>query len=291
MDLVHRITLEGHSLTQDDRNVLERVCGVSSRKIGYRTVFLSMKDDDPRWPTLREILTRTSGRDLPVRCFTNGERNVASWLAISPVSHHGWPGTKPIRDRLQSLFATPGTTICPRCESERGTPRSPLFLAGEPRWTNSDFLQIDGFRDLWFTRPEVYHEIFRPFGVRSRPVLHRTTGEPLRTVVELRSTMEDAPLRIPEEPAWNPVRCPGCDAAYFNVGEWGGWLPGDRVIPPFDREISGNVHFLTTRERFFSTRAPEGTTWRVCAISQPLFRAIRFHHLRGIACEPIGWSE
>lgn len=293
MDVLHRITLDDQQLTPQDRDQLEEH-GVSSWEVRRRTVFLTVRDDDPNWPQLRELVQRTGGRDLPVRTFTNGERNVARWLAITPVSHHGWPGTKPIRDSLNSLFAVPGTTICPDCESTRGTRGSSdslLYFAGEPSWQKTDFLQIDGFRDLWFTRPEIYHDVFEPLGVRSRPVLHRFKRTPLRTVVELIPTMENVSLQLPEEPQWETVRCPTCGVSRLDVGKWGGWVPEQGVLPPIEGMVPESVHFLTTRQGFTATTVPEGYTWRLCLISQTLFRAIRFRHLRGIASEPIGWEE
>ena len=296
MDRVHRISLDGSRLTMDDRTLLNTLAGVDT-SINRRNFFVTIDDDDPRWPDLSQLVRRLGGSDRPTKRFTDGERNVAEWLATSPVSYHGHPGIRPIRDRLGEFFDSPsGDPLCPHCETGRQRTSEPLPMAGEPHWERSDFLQIDALRDLWFARPEVYATVFEPLGVLCRPVVNRRTGESLCTIVELVPQRTNVPLSIPSddsgaEPLWISVHCGVCGAVGFEIGAAAGWLPGDRVIPAPAAKLPPGFHFVTTQERWTAATKPECRTWSLVLISQTLFQRLRHHTLRGIACEPTGWEE
>ncbi|MDD3469670.1 MAG: hypothetical protein PHE53_06775 [Thermoguttaceae bacterium] len=298
MDLIHRIAIERKYLRAEDLEFLV-ACGLPLRRRENRMIFLSIRADDPCWPRLESLVQRAGGRDVASKSFTSGERHIAEYLAITPVSYHGHPGFQPLRNRADDFFVNAcGNGLCEHCGAYETQTETPLVLAGEIRWENRDLLQIDPFRDLWFTTPKVYAEVFEPFGVTCREVRNRFTDERLRSVVQLLPTVTDVPLHLSQESGWPVTICPICGIVSCEVGTSGGWLPAARWLPRFEVELPADTHFFTSRERFSDRNSIfeehsvlDKNCWRACFASQTLFRQMLQYHLRGVYWEPLGWEE
>ena len=297
MDLIHRIAIERNRLQSEDLDFLV-TCGLPSCRRENRVLFLSIRADDPHWSRLDALVQRVGGRDTVSKSFTKGERHIAEYLAITPVSYHGHPGFQPLRKRADEFFINAcGYGRCENCGAYEKQTNSPLVLADEVRWDNRDLLQIDTFRDLWFTTPRSYAEVFEPFGVSYREVRNRFTGEKLRSIIQLLPTETDVPLHLSAESGWAVTTCPVCGVTSCEVGTTDSWLPSARWLPRIETKISPTTHFFTSRERF-SHQTPSQETnrssqnaWRACLVSQSLFRQMLQHHLRGVYWEPLGWEE
>src|SRR5262249_23183770 len=108
--------------------------------------------------------------------------NVASEILVMvPEWHHGYP--QPEKDFGFLHMTYDPTSLC-----RLGTgavQMAPFRIKNEPKWGRRGILQLNWIFDEYFVRPEVWHGVFQPLGVRCRPVLLHSTGNEAASIVQL----------------------------------------------------------------------------------------------------------
>ena len=137
---------------------------------------------DPKWPAVeRWYASYRTGPALTETRFSAAELNNARSLHLSPSWHWSYP--LPDEDFGYRETTYGGSSRCPSCGI--GLVQSaPFTLRGEPKWGSRNILQINWVFGEYFVTPQLWSEVFAPFGIKSREVLSRK-GTPLQSVVQL----------------------------------------------------------------------------------------------------------
>jgi hypothetical protein len=126
----------------------------------------------------------------------------------------------------------------------------------------------------YFVRPEVWHDVFEPFGVKCRPVLQYKKETELKTVVQLDIT-ELATSSLRSNDLLTTELCPVCGLGKYDYS-------GHGPYPTF--EVPQSQDMFKTQECF-------GGGWevfRLIIISQDLYRHIlKKKQTRGVSFIPM----
>lgn len=270
MDIIHRVTMGEEELAQ----LAERMDDIVLRPVDYGApwdlVPFEFKESDPEWPRLRPVLEEIGAVDIVWTEFTEAELLAADYLTVNAkrpsgypqpeVTHQGW------LERTYDLSAYDEQTGVGARQIR------PFRFKREPRWGTKDVHELNWVMDELFVRPEVWQDVFEPFGVGCRPVVRHSSGEELETVVQL-------DIR---ETATAPLRHGGLtvDAVTASgIPKYEFWLRG--YFPPF--AAPQNADLFKTQDWFGSG----GQAYRPIIASAELFRAIRERGLRGFRFRPL----
>ena len=143
-------------------------------------------------------------------------------------------------------------------------------MSGEPRWGRRGILQLNWVFDEYFVLPEVWEASFRPFDVPARPVLHASTEENLKTVVQL-----ELPVGASCSLAGHPrSTCGSCGRERYQPVVKGRF---PRV------EMDSTRHAVKTEEHFGSG----GASARAVLVSKALYEALRDAKVAGAVFTPV----
>jgi hypothetical protein len=157
--------------------------------------------------------------------------------------------------------------------------QAPFRIKAEPK-TRSGIFSLEWVHDEFFVRPELFDEVFRPFGVESLPVLHHRTGLPAETLIQLKiDKVSASPRNLSGIVGYGVETCPICSRRkYVHQFPW---------APPSFLTSPGPWALFKSQEYFGSG----GSAWRAIIVSNELYQAIAKYKLRSIRFEPLDDHE
>jgi hypothetical protein len=250
-------------------------------------VIPDISEDDPVWPTVALLLDEYHRAwtahpenaffvenfgsvadplaDMARAKFSDRDRKAAAYLSLD-ASLIGFPQPQDILRFYEPTYKT----ACSKCRigSEQ---IFPLCLSGEPKWARSrGMFMLNWVPDEFLVRPEMYVEVFRPFGIASRPVLDYESQEVLKTVVQL-----DIPLRADVDVA---------KATYDICGSCGG--------RSYDRDARNYTPMpLSAPGPLFKSNQWFNPFHSIVYMTQHLFRSIGQSGFRGAYSIPCAAAE
>ena len=146
--------------------------------------------------------------------------------------------------------------------------RNSFRLLSEPTWGNKSILQLNWVYDCFFTTPEVYETVFRPFGIDIMPVVSHKTGKRLERVVQLiierSANLMSYPTRLLIH------TCVECSRNKYS-NQHIGYFPNTVIIP--------NRHMVATVE-YFGT---DNKAYTEVLVTNKLYREIIANRLKGVS--------
>lgn len=268
MQIIHRISI---SCTPEIRRELASM-GLSvgaGNRIASDLVTFEVDESQAEWPSVRSWLERRQPLDVVSTRFTRQEVQAAGWLELVPDWHYGYP--QPRDDEFGYLDATFDlTNYCHRCGVGK-VQKAPFQMKGEPKWGRRNILQLNWVFDEYFVTPEIWASVFKPHGVRSRPVLSTKLAE-LKTVVQL--VVEEHVHVVTEGLPKEEPACSVCGRVKY--------LPIQRgPFPAIVEEPSGSM--ARTRESFGSGASANSGV----IMSQALVRDATGAGIRGVSFRPV----
>jgi len=173
MQIIHRISV---STTPQIRKELADL-GLA---VGEGFVTFEVEESNPAWPEFGSWISRRGAVDVVSTKFTAAELKAASWLALAPTWHCGYP--QPEDGYLEVTYDLSG--YCPAC-GIGAVQRGPFRMKGEPKWGRNEILQLNWVFGEFFAKPALWSRAFERVGVQSRAVLDADRASPLSTVVQL----------------------------------------------------------------------------------------------------------
>ncbi len=176
MKIIHRIGLNADSHDQAEfRNAgIEIPLGIHAFEIA---------ESDPRWDRVFALAQKRHAISLTSTKFNTDELDRAKFLTLSPTWHHGYP--QPDEDFGYRQLTFDLTDYCESCGI--GKKQNATFrFKKAPTWGNNSILQLNWVFDEYFVKPDLWDEIFKPFGIACQPVVLNNTGKELDNVVQLK---------------------------------------------------------------------------------------------------------
>ncbi len=255
-----------HTLTFPKENHIEAQLariGIKSRD----SIILNFQifEHDTLWPKISELCAQYNPVDIVKTTFSRSELKQADHLLLIPSWHHGYPMLDDDFGFLNITFDT--TDYCTVCGIGRQQ-NGPFRMKAEPKWGRRSILQLNWILDEYFVKPEVYANVFEPFGIPSLEVLHYKTNEPLTGVLQLiLAETSQSLLEISAQPSES---CPKCGRKKF--------LP--LIKGPFPGFVSspGCAQISKTQEIFGSG----GSANKRVVVTQELYSAMFEAKVRGV---------
>jgi len=175
LKVTHRISL---SVDKPIKKQLDRL-GVDVQ-LGFES--FEIEEDTQLWSTLEPFIQKWDAVDVVSSKFTRAEINLAKYLRMCASWHWGYPQPDNDFGYLEQCFDLSDYSA----QSGIGkVQKAPLRMKGEPRWGKKHILQLNWLFDIFFVQPQVWQDVFKPFGVACSPVVDHATGHELKTVVQL----------------------------------------------------------------------------------------------------------
>jgi hypothetical protein len=237
-------------------------------------LWFDIDESDPAWDELRQLVPEWSAEDgcdpenfgIAHTEFSSAELKLATYLKIGAWLH-GYP--QPEDDFGYRKATYDLSDFCSACGIGKKQ-IAPFRMKGEPKWGTRHILQMNWVFDQFFVRPEVWNDVFEPFGIGFRQVVNHRNGADLTSVVQL-----DITARVQTRCMNNPSEdCPACGRKkYFPVTR--GMFPAIDEIAP--------AHAAKSIEYFGSG----ASAWNAVLISARLFQAIQKARLKGAVFTPV----
>lgn len=261
MRIIHRISIASSPEIRGELAALGVVVGASG------LVTFEVDESHEAWPSLRSWIASRRAVDIVSTKFSERELADASWLALEPGWHHGYP--QPDEEHFGYRDATYSRAgFCEPCGIGL-TQKAPFQMRSEPKWGRNGILQLHWVFDEFFVTPEVWRAVFQPHGVGCQPVLD-TRGAELKTVVQL-VIQEEASVVVE---GLASERCAQCGRIKY--------LPVTRgAFPPLVGAPSARM--VRTREYFGSGAA----AYRGVLVSRDVARALTEEKVRGASVRPV----
>lgn len=269
MRFVHRITMNAGP---DSLGVLTRL-GIGFQgpiPLASSFCWFEIAESHPAWNEVKSYLSEWDAGDNVRTIFTKTEMKNAPCWQMMPSWMSGYPQPEGDFGYQDLCF---DKQLCKRCGIGRKQ-IAPMRLKGEPKWGKKGILVLIWIFDEFFARPEIWHEIFRPFGVKCRPVVHHKTGRELKTVVQLRiDAVATSPIALP--PDHTTEECPECGQVKFHPIQPVGFYPN--FVSPQTQAI------FRSQEIFGSG----GSASNVIFVGRDLFQRIRAMKPPGASFWPV----
>lgn len=150
-------------------------------------------------------------------------------------------------------------------------------LDGEAKWGKKDIASANFIEDIFFVKPEIYEEIFRPLNIKSLPVLNYKTKEPLKSVVQIvQQGISPYKLNINDKKHIKEV---------IYIEQWDLKkivLRADTYYPSFINTPQ-NIDFFYTQEYFGDGSDNQRNT----IISQKLYQILKKYNIKGLNYYPM----
>jgi hypothetical protein len=228
---------------------------------------------DPTWETISDLMQRY------------GIPDYGSVIEYSPIElvepdflkmWFDWPNGYPLPDDNAGYEKTTydDTQGCDQCGMGY-VQKEPFRIKGEPKWGRRCYMKLNWVNDEYFVRPEIWHEVFKPFGIRSRPVLKYKGDTALETVVQL--DISDFATSSLKNNSMLIERCSVCGRERYRYVDIN-YYP----YPTF--EVPQSFPLFKTKEYFGSG----GESIRYIVISQDLYRyMLKRKQVRGVHFIPL----
>lgn len=144
-------------------------------------------EEDARWGRLNSFINyseenrRASGHTI-ITEFTKKEQNAAHYLEVSSKWHHGYPEPSDTMDYLELTYNL--DDYCAVCGVGKHQ-KAPFRFKKSPVWGQKNILQLYWIYDEYFVKPEIWQDLFEPFGIGCRPVVLDKSDKVLDAVVQL----------------------------------------------------------------------------------------------------------
>jgi len=264
MEIIHRFTFVADSVA---RATLARL-GLS---ITVGLTSLDISEVHSHWEDIAAWMANRRAVDVIRTTFSREEILDASWLAVEPAWHYGYP--QPHQDAFGYLDATyDQTQYCKQCGCGL-TQKAPFQMRGEPRWGRNTVLQLNWVFDEYFVRSEYFAETLEPLGIVARPVIDRK-GQRLTTAVQL-VVSDEVGLR---NESLRRSQCPACGRTKY--------FPSPRgYFPSTLNEATGDV--VKTKEWF----GDGANAYHDVLVSHRVASTLITHGVRGITFRPVESSD
>lgn len=228
-------------------------------------VAFDLSEDHPNWRVF-SVLLKEWGHDEHLRWtqFTSLEIDSARWLQLS-AWHNGFPQPQELEEFVKVTYDL--TNWCPQCSAGK-IQNAPFRIKIEPKWNRRGIMTLFWVHDQFFVPPAIWETVFKPFGIRCRPVANRK-GVELKTVVQL--VVEDEIDIVTR--GLTPIHCNACGRDKYH------WVTRG-MFPAMEDEPKAAI--VRTKQAF-------GDGWgiRPVLISQELHRAMIAHNVRGAEFTPV----
>ncbi len=238
--------------------------------VGSRDIYW-IKESHPDWQSLAPLLKEWKVNDILYPEFTKTELENASYLSMNANLHTGYPMPEDDFDYIKVIYGVKNEEGPLKIGLEQ---KFPFHMRGEPPWGTRQLIQMHWEYGFFFTKPEIWESVFRPFGIEIFPVIKHSTGKYLTTVVQLKSQGQ-SPAKLMLD------GCPYEDTpqGIKNYRLQGLYAKG--FIPAF--EFDPGLHYFTTQEYYGSG----GAANHIVVVSQELFQAIQKNKLKGVNFLPL----
>jgi len=264
MQIIHRFTFVADSIAQATLAGLDLSIAVGLTSVDISEAY-SHWEDIAAWMADRRAV------DVVRTTFSREEILDASWLAVEPAWHHGYP--QPREDAFGYLDATYDLTqYCGECGCGL-TQKASFQMRGEPRWGRNTVMQLNWVFDEYFVRSEYFAETLEPLGIVSRPVIDGK-GQRLKTTVQLVVSDE---VGLCNE-SLRGAQCPACGRTKY--------FPYPRgYFPATLSETTGDV--VKTKEWF----GDGARAYHDVLVSHRVASELLAHDVRGITFRPVESSD
>jgi|SRR6218665_122890 len=261
MQIIHRISISSTPEIRGELAVMGVIVGASG------LVTFEIDETHEAWPALRLWIARRKAADIVSTKFSERELAEASWLALEPSWHHGYPQPDEARFGYRDATYT-RSKFCEQCGIGLEQ-KAPFQMKSEPKWGRNAILQLHWVFDEFFVTPALWSTVFKPNGVGCRPVLD-PKGAELKTVVQL-VIQEEVGVAVEGLAA---ERCAHCDLLKY--------LPiSQGAFPPLANAPS--VRIAKTREYFGSGASAH----RSVLVSRDVAWALATEKIRGASVRPV----
>jgi hypothetical protein len=217
---------------------------------------------------LEKVFIDWNVADIVTTSFSKEEVSVATWRALEPEWHWGYPQPSELEfGYLKATYDLSG--YCGECGV--GLKQiAPFQLKSEPKWGKRGILQVNWVFEEFFVTPEVSRKVFRPHGVESRPVLGANEKE-LKTVLQLIEAPSLVDLRVDGLVA---QKCQRCGRTKF--------VPPSKGFYPALKEKPSGAYVKT--EQYFGSGS---SAYRGVIVSRELGQMIARERVRGASQRPV----
>ncbi|MDP3389236.1 MAG: hypothetical protein Q8Q45_07685 [Methylococcaceae bacterium] len=264
MKIIHRLTFRYDS---------KIIAIVNELGIPFKDGFIcvcKIAENDARWHELSELLKPFDivkcGHTL-IAEFSKKELDTADYLEIVSKWHHGYP--EPSDTIMGFMELTYNVqNYCQKC-GIGAFQKAPFRFKKSPVWGQRNILQLNWIFDEYFVKPEIWREVFEPFGIGCRPVVLDKSGRELDSVVQLELT-ELAELNDLDDLPFDT--CASCGRIKY--------LPiTGRFMPPPNKTSAA----MFRSNQYFGSGASAN---RMVIVSQELFAKAQSAGLKGVSYEP-----
>lgn len=262
MKIVHSIGVASAGLLMELEKIgLHLDEGASTFKIA---------ESDERWLDVAILVEKYDAFNTCTTTFTKAEFRQATAFFMTGAWQHGYPEPSDDFGYLEKTykFSNDYCSTCNVGKEQKGS----FYFAKEPNWGNKGILELNWIFDELFVLPNVWENIFKPFGIDCRPVKHYKTGKQLANVVQL----------VIDNISENPIDttklkfeiCPSCKRKKY--------LPITRgFFPPFVKRL--DVPILKSNEYFGSgSRA-----WRAIIVNKAVYNKVTENKIKGVKFVPM----
>lgn len=262
MQIIHRVSVTS---SPETRRELSRF-GVVVPAKGFVTFEVDESVD--HWASIREWIAEHRAVDIVRTTFTEAEIGRAQWLELEPEWHNGYPQPSDDFGYVEATYDS--GEWCDSCGIAR-VQTAPFRLRKEPRWGRRGIMQLNWIFDEYFVSPAAWKNVFRPHGVRTRPV-HNKAGAELETVLQL--DIGECCRIDTSRTDLTELRCNDCGRAKFEPMARG----------PFPALLDEPAGAIVKTEEYFGSGA---SAHRRVLVSQALARTMLAHKLRGARLRPV----
>lgn len=268
MDVMHRVFANGKSRFKASLDQLGVDYEYEESIVG-KTVFFVISENAPLWPDVSRLMQENDIKDSFIHTeFSKGERKSAPFLELG-AWYNGYPQPEDNYDYHETTYNRPN--FCEKCCIGK-IQQGPFRLRGEPKWGRRSIMTLNWIHNEFFVRPEVWHDVFKPFGIGCRPVLKHSTGEELKTVVQLDVTkMADSLLCLDGYPI---ETCEVCGQLKYHPIARG-------FFPKFSGLVDGDM--FRTQEWFGSG----GKAFQAVIVSNQLYQEMEAKKIKGAEFMPM----
>ena len=145
-------------------------------------VGLDLGESDQRWLRAQQVLEKYKITDFLFTKFSESEFASASALDLMGKSNRGYPQPEEDFGYLAATYDV--SDYCSKCGNGCFQIR-PFRLKSIPV-LNRSVMQLNWVFDEFFVSHEVWHEVFKPFGIECWPVVSHKSGKETHSVVQLK---------------------------------------------------------------------------------------------------------
>ena len=233
-------------------------------------VHFEIAESDPHWPAVERLVDIHNLGSHTIRSeFTKAEKEKADFLRLFYAWENGYPLPDDDFGYLHMTYNLP--EFCKKCDIGKQQ-KAPFRMKSEPKWGRRHIMKFFWVEDEFFVRPEVWHDVFKPFGIGCRPVVKHRDGEELQTVVQLDiAQTSPSPLCLDGYPT---ETCEDCGKSKVQPGIQG-------FFPKFAEPPEGDM--FKAQEWFGSG----GSAYRPVFISNRLYLALEEKKIKGAVYHPV----